>query len=75
MLIKQLQKFGVGSDAMNVAGLGSILVSILVWFRASDDAGRLSAVFVGLWAPTFFVLGSSMGTAEQEGLLKQAADR
>lgn len=68
MLIKQLQKFGVGSDAMNAAGLGSILVSIVVWFRASDDAGRLSAVFVGLWAPTFFVLGSTLTTAEQEGL-------
>lgn len=72
MLIRQLQKFGVGSDAMNVAGLGSILASILVWFRASDDAGRLSAVFVGLWAPTFFVLGSSMTTAEQESLQKPA---
>jgi len=71
MLIKQLQKLGVGSDAMNTAGLGSILFSILLWIRASDDeAARLSAVFVGLWAPTFFVLGTSMATAEQKGLLK-----
>jgi len=75
MLIKQLQKFGVGSDAMNGAGLGSILVSILVWFKASDDAGRLSAVFVGLWAPTFFVLGSSLATAQQDVLSQQAADK
>lgn len=74
MLIKQLQKFGAGSDAMNTAGLGSIFVSILMWFRASDDAGRLSAIFVGLWAPTFFVLGSSMVTAEQVDRLKQAGD-
>lgn len=74
MIIKQLQTFGVGSDAMNAFGLGSILVSILVWFRASDDAGRLSAVFVGLWAPTFFVLGTSMATAEQDALLQRAAD-
>ncbi len=75
MLIKQLQKLGAGSDAMNTAGLGSILVSILMWFRAGDDAGRLSAIFVGLWAPTFFVLGSSMVTAEQEDRLRQAVDK
>lgn len=46
------------------AGLGSILLSILLWFRAGDDAGRLSAVFVGLWAPTFFVLGSALANGQ-----------
>ena len=78
MLIKQLQKVGFGSDVMNGLGLASIAASIAVWFRARQDEsghGRQSAIFIGLWAPTFFVLGSSMVTTEQDPLLLQAASK
>lgn len=68
MLVKQLRKLGINSDAMQLMGLASILGSIVTW-RASkrtDDAahGERLAIFVGLWAPTFFVLASQQVSVE-----------
>lgn len=74
MLIRQLRQLGVSSDVLNAAGLASVLGSIAVWARAKrDDAGHGErfGIFVGLWAPTFFVLGAAMATVEQEGLLQK----
>ena len=42
-----------------VAGFLSILASILVWFLSKDPDqahGERFGIFVGLWAPTFFIL-------------------
>lgn len=42
-----------------VAGFVSIVASILVWafFKEPDAAhGERFGIFVGLWAPTFFIL-------------------
>ena len=42
-----------------VAGVLSILASILVWFLSKDPDqahGERFGIFVGLWAPTFFIL-------------------
>jgi hypothetical protein len=42
-----------------VAGFISIVASILVWafFKEPDAAhGERFGIFVGLWAPTFFIL-------------------
>lgn len=42
-----------------VAGFVSIAASILIWFLFKDpDAahGERFGIFIGLWAPTFFVL-------------------
>lgn len=42
-----------------VAGFVSIVASVLVWGLARDpDAahGERFGIFVGLWAPTFFIL-------------------
>lgn len=53
-------------------GFASIFGSILAWFSTTSDEyqGRASAerfgIFVGLWAPTFFILGN---------LLDRYADR
>ncbi|QJW95193.1 hypothetical protein [Frigoriglobus tundricola] len=47
------------SNVCFVAGFVSIVASILVWFlsKAPDDAhGERFGIFVGLWAPTFFIL-------------------
>lgn len=68
MLVQQLRKLGINSDAMQLMGLASILGSIVTW-RASkrtDDAahGERLAIFVGLWAPTFFVLASQQVSVE-----------
>ena len=71
MITKKLRGFGLSSDLLNGLGLASILASITIWTRAKhDDAGHgeRSAIFVGLWAPAFFVLASAMVTVEQDPL-------
>lgn len=69
MLVRQLRQLGVSSDVLNAAGLVSIFGSIAVWARAKrGDAahGERFGIFVGLWAPTFFVLASELAIVEQE---------
>ena len=69
MITKRLRGLGLSSDVLNGLGLASILASITIWTRAEhEDAGHgeRSAIFVGLWAPAFFVLASAMVTVEQD---------
>lgn len=69
MITQRLRALGLSSDILNGLGLASIFASITIWLRAQhDDAGHgeRSAIFVGLWAPAFFVLASSMVTVEQD---------
>jgi hypothetical protein len=71
MITKRLRGLGLSSDVRNGLGLASILASITIWTRAQhEDAGHgeRSAIFVGLWAPAFFVLASAMVTVEQDPL-------
>ena len=71
MITKRLHRLGLSSDVLNGLGIASILASITIWARAQhDDAGHgeRSAIFVGLWAPAFFVLASAMVTVEQDPL-------
>jgi hypothetical protein len=47
------------SNICFVAGFVSILASILVWLLSKEpDAahGERFGIFIGLWAPTFFIL-------------------
>lgn len=44
-----------------LAGFASIVASIAIWFLSKEpDAahGERFGIFVGLWAPTFFVLSN-----------------
>jgi hypothetical protein len=71
MITKKLRGLGLSSDLLNGLGLASIAASITIWSRAQHDDqghGERSAIFVGLWAPAFFVLASSMVTVEQDRL-------
>ena len=50
-------------DACFVLGFVSIAASIAVWAKAKkDDAGHGErfGIFVGLWAPTFFILSDRL---------------
>jgi hypothetical protein len=66
-----LRKLGVNSDLLHGLGLGSIVAAISLWARSAgvDDwkqkarAERL-AIFVGLWQPTFFLLGKVLQDLE-----------
>jgi hypothetical protein len=60
MVFRALHRIGVPSDLFYLASLGSIAASVLAWRvrneRSSANAERLG-IFVGLWAPTFMLIG------------------
>src|SRR5918994_7492933 len=66
-----LRKLGMNSDVLHGLGLGSIVAAISLWgrsasvddWRAKARAERL-AIFIGLWPPTFFVLGKVLQDLE-----------
>lgn len=72
MIIKRLNQMGVKSEYAYAAGFGSIALTFLSWLvsrkktpdsRAQSDRWGL---FVGEWAPTFFVLGVALKLEEQD---------
>ena len=67
-MIKRLSKAGMTSDMAYGAALASIMASIVIWIlRRGDDTAHAErfGIFVGLWAPTFAILGQSLGQEEQ----------
>ncbi|MFD0773195.1 hypothetical protein ACFQZ2_04560 [Streptomonospora algeriensis] len=69
-MIEKLSQAGVTSDMAYAAGVASIGASILVWSasKVKESAGTDRAdrwgIFVGEWAPTFFVLGLALHLEE-----------
>lgn len=59
---------------LTLAGLGSILGSIAIWATQGGQAttaedrahGERFGIFVGLWAPTFFILANRFNRAALE---------
>jgi hypothetical protein len=49
-----------------VLGFASIIASIAIWFLTKEDTAETAAhaerfgIFIGLWAPTFFVLSGRL---------------
>lgn len=66
--MKKLHGTGITSDAAYVTGLASIGLSIVLFAsgkkRTDDGRRERTAIFVGLWAPTFFIIGSALTTLE-----------
>jgi len=66
MLTKTLHRSGLRSWMMHVCSLGSVGLCIVLWIRAKtvDQAERGNserrALFVGLWPPTFWLIGDSL---------------
>jgi hypothetical protein len=66
-----LRSLGINSDILHGLGLGSIVAAVSLWARSAsvDDwkdkarAERL-AIFIGLWPPTFFLLGKVLQDLE-----------
>ena len=66
-----LKKVGLSSDLLHGLGFASILGAISLWGRSAalgDDSGRARAerlaIFIGLWPPTFFLLGKVLQDIE-----------
>lgn len=62
------------SNFLSVAGFASIVASIIIWAtqggtdktHEEKSHGERFGIFVGLWAPTFFVLSNRYNTAALE---------
>jgi len=70
MITKWLHGFGIPSDAAYVAALASIAGSIVAWaWRNDEDAANAErlGIFIGLWAPTFMLIGNSLKSEEVAG--------
>jgi hypothetical protein len=74
MLVKRLREVGVTSDMAYIASFASIGLSIATWF-SQKDKGEAHAerfgIFIGLWAPTFAVLGNALEIEERTDALEQ----
>ncbi len=70
-MLNRLRALGMTPDMFYAASLGSILLSLMLWFvpRSGDDANKgrpeRLATFVGLWAPTLFVMGHAIDDQER----------
>ena len=71
MLVDLMHRAGLRSDYMQVAGLGSIALCLGFWARAKtmdqkqrENAER-RALFVGLWPPTFWLIGNALQEVER----------
>ncbi len=70
MLVKALHAAGLRSTHLQVGSLGAVALCLGLWVRAKtvdqehrDNAER-RALFVGLWPPTFWLIGDSLERRE-----------
>jgi hypothetical protein len=64
-----LRRIGLNSSLMHSLGLGSIVASLSLWARSAavsdkDRKAERLAIFVGLWPPTFVLLGKVLQDME-----------
>ncbi|MBJ7599289.1 hypothetical protein [Candidatus Nephthysia bennettiae] len=78
MFLKLLHRLHVPSDAAYGLALASIAGSIAIWAKRNEknsaNAERLG-IFIGLWAPTFMIIGNGLHVEEaQSAQLEAEAD-
>lgn len=67
-----LRSIGLAPDMFYVASIGSMVLSVLMWFvpRGGDKKDRNRperlAIFVGLWPPTLFLIGHALSDEHVE---------
>ena len=66
-----LRRLGLNADLLHSLGFGSIMAAISLWVRSATISNRESkarserlAIFIGLWPPTFFLLGKVLQDLE-----------
>ena len=66
-----IRSLGLTPDMFYAASIGSMVLSVLMWFIPRDggkqDRNRPErlAIFVGLWPPTLFLMGHALGEDEK----------
>jgi hypothetical protein len=78
LLFRMLHRIGAPSDLFYLASLGSIAASIAAW-RVRNEKNAANAerlgIFIGLWAPTFMLIGHGIRmVAVQRGPESPALD-
>jgi hypothetical protein len=74
MLITALRAAGLRSDHFQALSMGGVVLCIVLWIRAKtvdqDERGNAErrALFVGLWPPTLWLIGDSLGRFERRWL-------
>jgi hypothetical protein len=70
MIVNLIRRAGLRGSQFHALSLGSVGLCIGLWIRAKtvdqDERGNAErrALFVGLWAPTLWEIGDSLGDAE-----------
>ncbi len=68
-MVHMLRSIGITPDIAYYASLGSIALSLILWFvpRSGDDSGRPErlAIFVGLWPASLMLLGHALREEER----------
>jgi len=71
MITSALHAFGLRSAHVQLISIGSVGLCITLWIRAKtvdqDERGNAErrALFVGLWPPTIWLIGDSLGRLER----------
>jgi hypothetical protein len=71
VIAKNFYRAGLRSGHLEVISMSSIGLCITLWIRAKtvdqDERGNAErrALFVGLWPPTFWLIGDSLGRLER----------
>ncbi len=71
-MLSLLRSLGATPDMFYAASIGSIFLSLILWFvprgRDDRDGGRPErlAIFVGLWPPTLFLMGHALADDERD---------
>jgi hypothetical protein len=71
MIVTLLRRAGFRGSQFHALALGSVGLCIGLWIRAKtvdqDERGNAErrAIFVGLWAPTLWGMGDSIGSVER----------
>jgi hypothetical protein len=66
-----LRRAGLRSDHLQVLSMGAVALCVALWMRAKtvdqDERGNAErrALFVGLWPPTFWLIGDSLERLER----------
>jgi hypothetical protein len=81
MLSNALFRAGLRGWMLHVTSLASILLCVLLWQRAKtvdqDERGNAErrALFVGLWPPTFWLIGDAVERQERDARRRWPARR
>jgi hypothetical protein len=67
--IEKAHELGIKSNYAYLAGFGSIVLSLTAWLASrgkKDDKAQSDrwGIFVGHWAPTFFLIGLALKRTE-----------